>query len=97
MFDAETARAKSAEVRDARKRAEEALIEEQWKIWGPEIEAAIESACKWGSHGAEVRRIVHVNDMKVLEPMVKKHLVAKGYRTDFKWIGPHIYNLVIIW
>jgi hypothetical protein len=97
MFDAKTARAKSANARDAAKRAEEALIAEQWKVWGPEVEDAIESACERGANEAEVRRTVHANDMKALEPMINKHLVAEGYRTEFKWVGPHIYNLNIYW
>ena len=97
MFDAKTARAKSANARDAAKQAEEAMIAEQWKIWGPEVENAIESACERGVNEAEVRRTVHANDMKALEPMINKHLVAEGYRTEFKWVGPHIYNLNIYW
>jgi hypothetical protein len=97
MFGAETARTKSADARDAAKQVEEALIAEQWKVWGPEIEDAIESACKRGVNEVEVRRIVYSSDMKALEPMINKHLVAEGYRTEFKWIGPHIYNLNIYW
>ena len=97
MFDAQTARAKSLDARNAAKRAEEALIAEQWKVWGPEIEKAIESACEQGANEAKIRRVVHANDMKALEPMINKHLVASGYRTEFKWVGPHIYNLHIYW
>lgn len=97
MFDAKIARAKSTNARNAAKQAEEALIAEQWKEWGPEVEAVIESACEQGINEAQVQKIVHANDMKALEPMINKHLVANGYRTEFKWVGPHIYKLNIYW
>lgn len=97
MIDAKTARAKSANVRDTAKRAEEALIAEQWKVWGPEVEAAIESACARGLNEAEIRRTVHANDMEALKPMINKHIVANGFNTEFKWVGPHIHVLNIKW
>lgn len=97
MIDAKTARAKSANARDTAKRAEEALIAEQWEVWGPEIEAAIESACARGVNEVEVRRTVNYSDMEALKPMVNKYLEDNGYHAEFKWVGPHIYNLNIYW